>query len=54
MLSTNGDTYLGGDDFDQLIMQHFMTQLHWTPEFLQQHKELSQTIRLTAEEAKNN
>lgn len=52
VLSTNGDTYLGGDDFDQLIMQHFMTQLHWTPEFLQQHKELSQTIRLTAEEAK--
>jgi molecular chaperone HscA len=33
-------------------MQHFMTQLHWTTEFLQQHKELSQTIRLTAEEAK--
>jgi len=52
VLSTNGDTYLGGDDFDQLIMQHFMTQLHWTTEFLQQHKELSQTIRLTAEEAK--
>lgn len=52
VLSTNGDTYLGGDDFDHLIMQHFMTQLHWTPEFLQQHKELSQTIRLTAEEAK--
>ncbi|MBK9481487.1 MAG: Fe-S protein assembly chaperone HscA [Bacteroidetes bacterium] len=52
VLSTNGDTYLGGDDFDHLIMQHFMTQLHWTTEFLQQHKELSQTIRLTAEEAK--
>ncbi|HQW45877.1 MAG TPA: Fe-S protein assembly chaperone HscA [Chitinophagaceae bacterium] len=52
VLSTNGDTYLGGDDFDQLMMQHFMTQLHWTTEFLQQHKELSQTIRLTAEEAK--
>jgi molecular chaperone HscA len=52
VLSTNGDTYLGGDDFDQLIIQHFMTQLHWTTEFLQQHKELSQTIRLTAEEAK--
>ena len=24
VLATNGDTHLGGEDFDQRVMQHFM------------------------------
>merc|ERR1711935_1136385 len=27
VLATNGDTHLGGEDFDQRIMQHFMKQI---------------------------
>jgi molecular chaperone HscA len=27
VLSTNGNTYLGGDDFDRLIVQHWLQQL---------------------------
>lgn len=52
VLSTNGDTYLGGDDLDRAIMQHFMQQLGVSKEELVQHKELSQQLRLRSEEAK--
>lgn len=52
VMSTNGDTYLGGDDFDHLIAQHFIGQLQLTAEVLNEHKELAQGIRLKAEEAK--
>jgi molecular chaperone HscA len=52
VLSTNGDTYLGGDDFDKVVGQHFITQLGLTDEELTADKRLAQIIRLKAEEAK--
>src|SRR3954464_9326915 len=52
VLSTNGDTYLGGDDFDRVIVQHWMQQLSISESALSDDKELSQALRLKAEEAK--
>lgn len=52
VLSTNGDTYLGGDDFDQAIVKYWMKGLGLTEEELNMHKELAQELRLKAEEAK--
>jgi molecular chaperone HscA len=52
VLSTNGDTYLGGDDMDRILAQHWQKELSLTDEELQQHKSLAQELRLTAEEAK--
>lgn len=47
VLSTHGDTFLGGDDFDRAIVQHWM-RVH---EELSQY-EGAQELRLLAEEAK--
>lgn len=52
VLSTNGDTYLGGDDFDRLIIQHWLQEKGLTEEELHKDKQLAQTLRLIAEEAK--
>ena len=52
VLSTNGDTYLGGDDIDQLIVNHWLEQAGINKEELSANKEFAQAIRLTAEEAK--
>ncbi|MCW3081400.1 Fe-S protein assembly chaperone HscA [Segetibacter sp.] len=52
VLSTNGDTYLGGDDFDRVIVQHWLRQTGLSEAELSNNKELSQTLRLKAEEAK--
>lgn len=52
VLATNGDTYLGGDDMDRALAQHWQKELGLTNEELQQHKTLAQELRLTAEEAK--
>lgn len=52
VLSTNGDTYLGGDDFDRVLVQHWLQQFGIAQEELQQNKQLSQSLRLKAEEAK--
>lgn len=52
VLSTHGDTYLGGDDFDRLIATTFIQQLGLSEEELQIHKELAQQIRLSAEACK--
>ncbi len=52
VLSTNGNTYLGGDDFDKEIGAHFIKQLGLTSDELQANKQIAQTIRLKAEEAK--
>ena len=52
VLSTNGDTYLGGDDFDRAIMKHWLQQIGMAEEDLSLNQELSQTLRLKAEEAK--
>ncbi|SDL78056.1 molecular chaperone HscA [Daejeonella rubra] len=50
VLSTNGDTFLGGDDFDQLIVNYWVEQ-----NLLQDtinDSSLNQALRLKAEEAK--
>ncbi len=52
VLSTNGDTYLGGDDFDRGIVKHWLQQIGISESDLSLNKELSQTLRLKAEEAK--
>lgn len=52
VLSTNGDTYLGGDDFDRAIVQHWMQQLSISEEQLLADRSLAQTLRLKAETAK--
>jgi molecular chaperone HscA len=52
VLSTNGDTYLGGDDFDNAIVQYWLMQLNIDTDYLQQNISFAQAIRLKAEEAK--
>ena len=52
VLSTNGNTYLGGDDFDRVIVQYWMEQAGITMDELRANKELSQGLRLRAEAAK--
>ncbi|HET6769442.1 MAG TPA: Hsp70 family protein, partial [Chitinophagaceae bacterium] len=52
VLSTNGDTYLGGDDFDQAIVKYWINQKGIKEEELIIHKSLAQELRLKAEEAK--
>jgi molecular chaperone HscA len=52
VLSTNGDTYLGGDDLDRAIQQVWMKENGITEEELSRNKSLSQVLRLKAEEAK--
>lgn len=52
VLSTNGDTYLGGDDFDRALIDFWLEKLGMDKAELVNQKELSQTIRLLAEEAK--
>jgi molecular chaperone HscA len=50
VLSTNGDTLLGGDDFDKIIMDFWIQQLGI--EKLNENKSLLQSLRLAAEKAK--
>ncbi len=52
VLSTNGNTYLGGDDIDRAIVQYWMKETGISMDDLQLNKELSQGLRLRAEEAK--
>jgi molecular chaperone HscA len=52
VLSTNGDTYLGGDDMDRSLAQHWQGQLNIADGELKQNKQLTQQLRVTAEEAK--
>ncbi len=52
VLSTNGDTYLGGDDFDNAIVKYWLQQSGLNEDELKQNKEFAQAIRLKAEEAK--
>ncbi len=52
VLSTNGDTYLGGDDIDKIIVQHWLQQAGIDEESIKDQKEFIQAIRLKAEEAK--
>ena len=50
VLSTNGDTYLGGDDLDRAIIEYWMKQMG--VDNLEDHKNLKQELRLAAEKAK--
>jgi molecular chaperone HscA len=52
VLSTNGDTYLGGDDIDRAIIDYWLAQKSIDIKVLQTNPNLLQTIRLSAEEAK--
>jgi molecular chaperone HscA len=52
VLSTNGDTYLGGDDIDRAIIDYWLEQKSIDIKVLQNTPKLLQTIRLIAEEAK--
>ena len=52
VLSTNGDTYLGGDDFDRLIIEHWIETKEYSPEAIHNNKGKMQALRLRAEEAK--
>ncbi len=50
VLSTNGDTYLGGDDLDRAIIEYWLKS--WKVDNLNNHKQLQQELRLAAEQAK--
>jgi molecular chaperone HscA len=52
VLSTNGDTYLGGDDIDRVLGAHWQAELGISNSELETLKSLAQELRLTAEEAK--
>jgi molecular chaperone HscA len=52
VLSTNGDTFLGGDDFDRAIIDYWLDVLHLNPAEVMNDASLAQSFRLAAEEAK--
>ncbi len=52
VLSTNGDTFLGGDDFDRAIVQYWASQNVISDELLLENRALAQELRLKAEAAK--
>ena len=52
VLSTHGNTYLGGDDIDRTIVQHWMQQLNVSAASLSDNHQKSQSLRLLAERAK--
>ncbi|BDS09358.1 molecular chaperone DnaK [Aureispira anguillae] len=49
VLSTNGDTFLGGDDFDKAIQDYWIKEHGFE---INENPSLSQELRLAAEEAK--
>ncbi len=52
VLSTHGDTFLGGDDFDRAIIDFWLQQNNISNELIFKDKEFGQAIRLGAEKAK--
>jgi len=52
VLSTNGNTFLGGDDFDRAIADYWIAENKIEKATLDNNSELVQQIRLKAEEAK--
>ena len=52
VLSTNGDTYLGGDDMDNLLVKHWQQSLGVADTELVSNKSLAQQFRIQAEHAK--
>lgn len=52
VMATNGDTFLGGDDFDRAIVDHWIAGNQLDAQQINADKELSQALRLQAEKAK--
>lgn len=52
VLATNGDTFLGGDDFDRAIVDHWIEKNQLNRAEVLANTSLSQQLRLKAEEAK--
>ncbi len=52
VLSTNGDTFLGGDDIDRAIIDHWIGSCNIDRDSLHANDNLNQEFRLTAEAAK--
>ena len=52
VLATNGDTFLGGDDFDSAIVDYWIEKNKLNKAELAENHELTQQLRLKAEEAK--
>ncbi len=52
VLATSGDTWLGGDDMDRAIAQHWLQTLGLTDDDLRADKNFAQRLRLAAETAK--
>jgi len=52
ILATNGDTYLGGDDFDQAIVNFWISEYQIPKDYIHLNKNFAQQLRLTAEKAK--
>jgi molecular chaperone DnaK len=53
VLSTNGNTHLGGDDFDRTVADHFLKEIHAHHGLdLQAFPDTMQSMRLEAERAK--
>ena len=52
VLSTNGDTYLGGDDFDRAIVKYWSVASGISNDEAETHKNLTPELRLLAEKAK--
>ncbi|MET3500201.1 molecular chaperone HscA [Mucilaginibacter rubeus] len=52
VLSTNGDTFLGGDDFDRIIVDYWIEKNQLNKAEVLANNELAQQLRLKAEEAK--
>jgi molecular chaperone HscA len=52
VLATNGDTWLGGDDFDRALIHFFVEKYQIAADELAHNKSLGQSLRLLAERAK--
>jgi molecular chaperone HscA len=52
VLSTHGDTYLGGDDIDKVLMDELIGVLGITEEEIRLHPSMLQNLRLSAETLK--
>ncbi|WP_235298276.1 molecular chaperone DnaK [Portibacter marinus] len=52
VLSTNGDTFLGGDDFDKKIIDYWIEDRQVDRVKFKENKSYRQRVRLSAEEAK--
>ncbi len=52
VLSTNGDTFLGGDDFDKTLVDFWLAEKGISKETVSKNPAFAQAIRLAAERAK--